>query len=46
MYYFLGICLLIILLTASASAETYYVATDGSEDNDGSILALSDYRPG
>jgi len=36
MYYFLGVCLLTILLTASASAETCYVATDGSEDNDGS----------
>lgn len=36
MYYFLGVFLLIILLTASASAETYYVAADGSEDNDGS----------
>ena len=36
MYYFLGVFLLIILLTASASAETYYVATDGSEDNNGS----------
>lgn len=36
MYYFLGVFLLIILLAASASAETYYVAADGSEDNDGS----------